>query len=261
MKLATWNVNSVRSRKELLLKWLKDDKPDVVLLQETKCIDEAFPKDEIEELGYNISIHGQKTYNGVAVLSLYPIDELITKLPGNPVPDEARYLEAVISLPNKAIRVISVYVPNGDGEDGTRFEIKLRFLDALRNHMKNLLKLDEIALIGGDFNVAPEEIDTYSPEANRDSVLFHIEVRRRLRAILNLGYSDSFRIHHPKESQFTWWDYRGASWYNNKGMRIDHILLSPEACDLLKDVKINSELRGSVNPSDHVPVICELNIF
>jgi exodeoxyribonuclease-3 len=258
MKIATWNVNSIRMRKELLLKWLAKDKPDVVLLQETKCTDDLFPKDEIEDLGYNISIHGQKAFNGVAILSLYPIDESITKFLHNPVPDESRYLEAVISLPKKAIRVVSVYVPNGAGEDDTRFKIKLKFLDALRDHMKNLLKLDEITLVGGDFNVAPEEIDTYSVEASRDSVLFDIEVRKRLRAILNLGYYDSFRTCHPDKSQFSWWDYRAACWYHNKGMRIDHILLSPEAGDLLKDTKIESELRGSVNPSDHVPMVCEI---
>lgn len=258
MKIATWNVNSVRSRKELLLKWLAQDKPDVVLLQELKCTNDLFPAAEIEDLGYNLALHGQKSFNGVAVLSLFPIDEFNTSFHGNPIPDEARYIEAVISIPGKAIRVASVYVPNGGGEDGSRYQIKLEFLDALRVHMKSLLKLDELIFIGGDFNVAPEPLDVYSPEAWSDSVLFTLEVRARLRAILNLGYNDAFRALHPKTQLFTWWDYRGASWYHNHGLRIDHILTSPEAYDLLKSVKIEADLRGAANPSDHVPVVCEL---
>ena len=260
MKLATWNVNSINSRKELFLKWLTKNKPEVVLLQETKCIDAAFPKSEIEESGYNIALHGQKAFNGVAILSLFPIDESIKAFPNNPVPNESRYLESVISIEKKAIRVISVYVPNGAGEDDTRFKIKLKFLDALHAHMKKLLLLDEITLIGGDFNIAPEEADTYNVEASEDSVLFDIEVRKKFRAFLNLGYYDSFRMVHPDKVQFTWWDYRAAAWYHNHGMRIDHILLSPEACDLLKDAKIDRDMRASVKPSDHVPVICELKL-
>ncbi|NRA73290.1 MAG: exodeoxyribonuclease III [Rickettsiales bacterium] len=260
MKIATWNVNSINSRKELFLKWLTKTKPEVVLLQETKSVDEAFPKSEIEEQGYNIVLHGQKTFNGVAILSKFPIDESIKTFPKNPVSNEARYLESVISVPQKAIRVISVYVPNGAGIDDTRYKIKLKFLEELRIHMSKLLKLDEIILIGGDFNVAPEEIDTYNVEASKDSVLFHIEVRKRFRAFLNLGYYDSFRIMHPNKVEFSWWDYRGASWYHNRGLRIDHILLSPEACDLLKNTKIDRDLRASVKPSDHAPVICELKI-
>jgi exodeoxyribonuclease-3 len=259
MKIATWNVNSVRSRKELLLKWLAQDKPDVVLLQELKCTNDLFPAAEIEDLGYNLALHGQKALNGVAVLSLFPIDEFKTNFSGNPIPDESRYIEAVISIPGKAIRVASVYVPNGGGEDGSRFQIKLEFLDAIHGHMKSLLKLDELTFIGGDFNVAPEPIDTYSVEASHDSVLFTLEVRARLRALLNLGYHDAFRVLHHKTQLFTWWDYRAASWYHNHGLRIDHILTSPEACDLLKAVKIEAELRGVANPSDHVPVVCEVS--
>ena len=260
MKLATWNVNSIRMREESLIKWLKKDQPEVVLLQETKCVDDVFPKTEIESLGYNIAMHGQKTFNGVAVLSKFPIDESVKTFHNNPIENETRYLEAVISVPSKAIRVISVYVPNGAGEDDTRFKIKLKFFDALRSHMKKLLELDEIVLIGGDFNVAPEEIDTYSTEATEDTVLCDIEVRKKFRSLLGLGYYDSFRLVHPTELQFTWWDYRGAAWYHNKGLRLDHILLSPEASDLLKDVKIEHNLRSGVKPSDHVPVICEVKL-
>jgi len=260
MKIATWNVNSINSRKELFLKWLAKNKPEIVLLQETKSVDNAFPKSEIEERGYNIVLNGQKTYNGVAILSKFPIDESIKTFANNPVAGEARYLESVITVKEKTIRVISVYVPNGAGIDDSRYKIKLKFLDALRVHMNNLLKLDEIALIGGDFNVAPEEVDTYNVEASRDSVLFDIEVRKKFRSLLHLGYYDSFRVIHPSEVEFTWWDYRAASWYHNRGLRIDHILLSPEACDLLKDVKIDRNLRASVKPSDHVPVICELEL-
>jgi exodeoxyribonuclease III len=260
MKVATWNVNSINSRKDFLLKWLKKDKPDVVLLQETKCVDDGFPNTELEELGYNLAIHGQKRFNGVAILSKFPIDESVKTFHGNPVSDEARYLESVISIPNKAIRVISIYVINGGGEDDSRFKIKLKFMEALREHMKKLLELDEIIFVGGDFNVAPEEIDTYNVEATEDTVLCDIEVRKKFRALLGLGYYDSYRMVHTTEVQYTWWDYRSAAWYHNRGLRIDHILLSPEAVDLLEDVKIERNLRSGVKPSDHVPVICEMKL-
>jgi len=260
MKIATWNVNSINIRKESFLKWLAQTKPDVVLLQEIKCIDEAFPKTEVEELGYNLGVHGLKGYSGVAVLSLFPIDECSTSFDGDPVPNESRYLECVISVPHKAIRIASVYVPNGGEMEDTRYKHKLKFLEALHEHMKTLLKLDEIVLIGGDFNVAPEEIDTYSVEASKGTAFFDIEVRKRFRALLNLGYCDSFRALHPNTSQFTWWDYRGASWYHNRGLRLDYILLSPEAADLLQDVQVDSKLRESVRPSDHAPVVCEIKL-
>lgn len=260
MKIATWNVNSISSRLELFLIWLEKYKPHIVLLQEIKCINEKFPRAEIEELGYNIAIHGQKSYNGVAILSLSPIDEFHTSLPSSPVPDEARYIEAVISLNQNAIRVASVYVPNGQEISSPRYQNKLQFIDALYNHLYSLQPLDEICVIGGDFNVAPENIDVFDPIYLKDDVLFDLQIRNKFRALTNLDYIDAFRALNKENGQFTWWDYRGNSWKDNLGARIDHLLLSPQAVDVLKDCSIQRDLRDKVKPSDHVPVICELNL-
>jgi exodeoxyribonuclease-3 len=264
MKIATWNVNSINSRLAQLLEWLVKVKPDLVLLQEIKCTNENFPRDAIEELGYNIVISGQKTFNGVAVLSLYKIGEHHTNFPGNPLPEHARFLEVILSTSKGAMRVISIYVPNGGSDvgDDYRYRVKLEFMEALRAHMKELLMLDEPVIIGGDLNVAPEEIDVHSTKSLEDDVLFTYEVRAQFRAFINLGYYDAYRMLNPnKAQQYTWWDYRNGSWYYNKGMRIDHLLLSPEACDRLKEVSIESDLRGAVKPSDHVPIMCQLTEY
>lgn len=258
MKISTWNLNSIQPRKTQLINWLSKNKRDIVLLQETKCMDTAFPRNEIEELGYNLALCGQKTFNGVAVCSLFRIDEYTTAFPGNPIPEQARYIETVISIPKGAVRIISVYVPNGGGFDDDKYKIKLEFMDALLEHLKALIALNEPVIIGGDFNVAPEELDVYDSKIAADTVLFNDEVRSKFRAFINLGYYDAYRILHPNNRQFSWWDYREGAWYHNKGMRIDHILLSPEICDRLKLVNIESEFRGNVQPSDHVPVTCEL---
>ncbi len=260
MKICTWNVNSVSSRLEILLTWLEKYKPDIVLLQETKCINEKFPRSEIEELGYNIAIHGQKTYNGVAILSFSPIDEFHTELPSNPRPEDARYIEAIISVKKGAIRVASVYVPNGHELGSEKYKMKLDFMDALYNHMESLKELDEICVIGGDFNVAPEDMDVYSPDTLKTTVLFDLAIRKKFRSLTNLDYIDAFRASNPTEEQFTWWDYRGGSWQKNKGARIDHLLLSPYASDLLTKSYVHSDLRNKDKPSDHIPVICELSI-
>jgi len=260
MKIATWNVNSINVRKNHLLGWLKDKKPDIVLLQEIKCENDKFPREAIEELGYNLAVAGQKGFNGVAILSLFPIDEFITTLDGSPLPEHSRYIEAVISIKGAAIRVASVYVPNGEDLESDKYPLKLKFFDALKAHMKNLLDLDEYLVIGGDFNVAPEDIDNYDPISTQGSVLFSLEVRKKFRSLLNLGFYNAYRLVNPHGHQFSWWDYRGGSWQRNKGMLIDHILLSPKAADKLQLTEIDEKLRGAENPSDHVPLICELSL-
>lgn len=257
MKIATWNVNSIRMRKDLVVKWMKANKPDVLLLQETKCLDSDFPREDFEDLGYNIALSGQKTFNGVAILSLYPIEDVIKDFDNNPL-DHARYIEAVIVAPETVVRVASVYVPNGESLDSEKYPHKLAFFNALEEHMGKLLKLNESLVIGGDFNVAPEEIDTYSVSESLDSVLFHISVRKKFRNLINLGLCDAYRVLHPKEQQFSWWDYRRGAWHKNHGLRIDHLLLSPEASDKLHAASIDQNPRGLDSPSDHAPVICEL---
>ncbi|MFW0777222.1 MAG: exodeoxyribonuclease III [Rickettsiales bacterium] len=255
MIVAAWNVNSVKARLNHLLDWLKTDSPDVVLLQELKCVDEAFPTMEVEELGYNIATHGQKTYNGVAILSKYPIDDIIRGLPDNDSDEQARYIEAVICHPKTVMRVASVYVPNGSDITSDKFPYKLAFLDRLYEHCKTLLSYDEAFVIGGDYNIAPMEVDVHNPGAWKDSVLTHDEVRTRFRKLLNLGIYDAAQV--MRNHDFSWWDYRGGAFNKDDGLRIDHLLLSPQATDLLKHYSVKKELRALEKASDHAPVVGE----
>lgn len=258
-KIATWNVNSIKSRLPHLIEYLRgDNAPDILLLQELKCTNDTFPYMEIEDAGYNIAAHGQKTYNGVAILSRYPIDDVIKELPGETEDDHARYIEAVISLDKKAIRVASIYVPNGQSPDSDKFQYKMRFFDRLYNHINNLLQYDEALILGGDYNVAPGNIDVYDPKELNGTTCFHIDERRKFHKLLGLGLTDAYRAIHNNKQQFSWWDYRAGCWQGNKGMRIDHLLLSPEAADMLANSDIYMEPRGKEKPSDHTPVWCSL---
>lgn len=259
LRIATWNVNSIKSRLHQLLPWLKETAPDIALLQEIKTTNDTFPSMEIEDLGYNLAIHGQKTYNGVAILSKWHLSDIRTHLPDGDGDMEARYIEAVASIKDTAIRVASVYVPNGQSPDSEKFQYKLRFLDRLRTHAKSLLTLEEMLVIGGDYNVAPAPLDVYDPKSLEGTVCFHPQERERLHALCYLGLYDAFRVMHPHTQAFTWWDYRGGGFDNDKGMRIDHLLLSPQATDRLKSCEIAHHLRAGERPSDHAPVICNLD--
>ncbi len=256
ISIATWNVNSIRSRLPHLLDWLRSDKPDIVLLQELKCTDDVFPSMEIEELGYNIAIHGEKTYNGVAILSKFPLNDISRGLAENEEDTHARYIEAVVNLPKTAIRVASVYVPNGQEILSEKFSYKLRFLDKLYAHIKTLLTYEEILVIGGDYNIAPDDSDVHDPKAWEGSVLTHNEVRSRFRKIINLGVYDACRILQAEGNiEYSWWDYRGNSLATDNGLRIDHILLSPQAADRLAEYHVKKDLRELEKASDHAPVV------
>lgn len=266
--IATFNVNSVKARLPRLVEWLKSANPDIVCLQELKCVDADFPFLEIENLGYNIALVGQKSYNGVAILSKYKIEETIKDLP-NFTHDQARYIESVIAVGEKVIRVASIYVPNGGGdllegerlEDSKKFRYKLDFLDALRAHFANLIKENEIQIFAGDLNVAVEEIDVFDPKYLSETVCFHSLERQRMRAILNLGITDSFRAKNPNSQTFSWYDYRGGSWQNGKGMRIDYLLTSPLASDKITQAAIHDKgVRDAEKASDHCPCALELEI-
>ncbi len=261
MKIATWNVNSVKARLEPALAWLKQAKPDVVCLQEIKTVDENFPRQPFEERGYNCAVHGQKSYNGVAILSKRVMEDVTPRLPGgDEADDHARYLEAVIQGDKGMVRVASIYAPNGNPQPGAKFDYKLAWLERLRRHAKTLLKAEEPVVLMGDYNVIPEDKDAARPKAWAKDALFQPESKAALRRIENLGYADAFRALHPEDGHYTFWDYFG-SWERNNGIRIDHILLSPQGLDRLKDVGIDKEVRGaSEKPSDHVPVWCELTI-
>ena len=254
MKIATWNVNSIRMRLPALLDWLKAATPDVVLLQETKVLDEAFPALEIGDLGYNIALNGQKTYNGVAILAKRPIEVETRKLPGDAADEEARYIEAIVDR----LRVASVYVPQGTDVAGPRFAFKLRYFERLREHLRTLLAYEEPFVIGGDWNVAPEEIDVWDAVRLDGTLCYHPEERKRFRAILHLGVSDAFRVLNGAPHSYSWWDYRGGGWQRDQGMRIDHLILSPQAADRLQASGIDKSPRGVEKASDHTPVWCDL---
>ncbi len=259
ISVATWNVNSIKARLPNVIDWLRSAKPDVVLLQELKCMDEAFPRMEIEDIGYNLAIHGQKTYNGVAILSKFPIDDITKNIP-NFEDASSRYIEAVISVGGGAIRVASVYVPNGQSPDSEKFQYKMNFYDKLHAHLKNIIGYDEKILIGGDYNCAPEDIDVYDPKSLRGTTCFHPDEQAKFRKLLNLGYADIYRKLHPDRHEFSWWDYRAGAFNYNKGMRIDQILVNPKAADSVVSCHIDAEPRGKEKASDHTPVVCEITI-
>ncbi len=255
--IATWNVNSIRSRLEHLLAWLQQDKPDIALLQELKCTAENFPYEQIEALGYNVAVHGQKSYNGVAILSKFPVEDIVTTLPGDGDDTQARYIEAVVTLSaQQVIRVASVYVPNGNSIGSDKFHYKQDFLQRLYRHMHMLLSYEEMLVIGGDYNVAPERQDVYDPIARDGSICFHPDERHAFRALLYLGMTNAFRALHPEARQFSWWDYRAGAWAKNEGMLIDHLLLSPQAADRLRLCRVNENVRSWDKASDHAPVEC-----
>lgn len=256
MKIATWNVNSIRQRLSALNYFIKSEDPDIIMLQELKCSKDHFPKEEIKALGYNnISFKGQKAYNGVAIISKLPFEE-VNKNNNNLLEDEeARYLEVTLEAFGQCFRLISIYVPQGQALGTIRFDYKMRFYTALTQKINTLLQNEEILLIGGDLNVAPENIDVYDSEKLANSMGFHLEEREKLRELLNARLTDAFRIKYPYRKEFSWWDYRGLGFQYDRGMRIDHILISPEGVDLLKDCYFLKSLRSQEKASDHIPVV------
>jgi exodeoxyribonuclease III len=252
-QVVSWNVNSIKSRLQNFFEFVDKYSPDIILLQELKCLEEAFPRMEIEEKGYNLAISGQKTYNGVAILSKSPIEDICKTLPGDDEDTQARYIEGF----TMGMRVSSVYVPNGQEVGSDKFQYKLRFFDRLNEHVKTLRGYDEQLVIGGDYNVAPEPIDVYNPKALEGGIGFHIEERKKFRKLINNGMADSYRILHPNKQEFSWWDYRSGAWDQNKGMRIDQILLSPQSCDKLLEAGVYNEIRGKEKASDHAPIFCK----
>ena len=249
MKIATWNVNSIKARLGHLLDWLDLATPDVVLLQELKCVDAEFPWTALEERGWCCAVRGQKAYNGVAVLSRLPILETVATLDGDD--GEARYLEAVLS---NGVRVASIYVPMGQSTESDRFPFKLAFIDAVRRRAETLLTLDQPFVLGGDYNITPDDRDVFDPRALAGQVLAHPEERARLRRLLFLGLTDALRALDDGAGRFSWWDYREGAWPRNRGLRIDHLLLSPLAADRLLRSGIDKTPRGWERPSDHTPV-------
>ncbi|WP_273758831.1 exodeoxyribonuclease III [Bartonella sp. AU55XJBT] len=259
MKIATWNIAGIKARHETLYQWLQQNQPDIVCLQEIKSIDENFPRDAIENLGYHIETHGQKSFNGVAILSKKTPDEVIRRLPGNNNDEQARYIEAVYSINKGVIRVASLYLPNGNPIESEKYSYKMEWMERLYAHAKSLLAYEEPLVLAGDYNVIPTPLDAKKPHEWDQDALFLRKTRKAFQRMLHLGLYDAIRNVTDTPS-FSFWDFQARAWSKNNGIRIDHLLLSPEAVDHLMCAHSQTEVRGFSKPSDHVPVWIHLNI-
>jgi len=260
MRIATWNVNSIKQRTDSALAWLKERQPDIVCLQETKCVDDAFPRLEFEAAGYNVAVHGQKTFNGVALLSKFPFDEVNIGLPGDDTDDHARFIEAVVSTKNGALRVASLYLPNGNPPDTDKYTYKIGWMKRLSAYARERLMLEEPLIMAGDYNVIPAPADARNPQAWTGDALFLPQTRDAFRALMNIGLTDALRATSDAPGLYTFWDYQAGAWQKNNGIRIDHMLLSPLAADRLADAGIDKHVRSWEKPSDHVPVWADFDI-
>jgi len=258
LKIATWNINGVRARMDGLLTWLKDSRPDIACLQEIKTVDDGFPRLEIEALGYHVETHGQKGFNGVALLSLQRPDEVLRGLPGDGDDPQARFIEGVFSRPGGAIRVASLYLPNGNPVDSDKYPYKLAWMRRLEAFARDRMALEEPLVLAGDYNVIPMAYDCYDRAAWEGDALFLPQTRQAFRRIERLGMTDALRATTDAAGLYTFWDYQAGAWQKNNGIRIDHLLLSPEAAARLRSCAIEKHTRGWEKPSDHVPVAAHL---
>jgi exodeoxyribonuclease-3 len=254
LKIATWNINGVKARIDNLQAWLKESDPDIACLQEIKSVDEGFPRLELEALGYHVETHGQKGFNGVAILSKKSPDEVNRGLPGDDSDEQARFIEAVFSTDGGVLRVVSLYLPNGNPVDTEKFPYKLSWMKRLQAFAEDRLALEEPLVLAGDYNVIPEPVDCHDPKAWEGDALFRPESRNAFRQLENLGFTDALRAVNDEAETYTFWDYQAGAWPKNNGIRIDHLMLSPEAANLLKSATVEKHVRGWEKPSDHVPV-------
>jgi exodeoxyribonuclease-3 len=258
MKVATWNINGVKARIDTLLAWLAEAAPDIVCLQEIKSVDEQFPRAEIEAMGYNVETHGQKGFNGVALLSRLPFDEVNRGLPGDDADEQARFIEGVFSIDGGVLRVVSLYLPNGNPIGTPKFDYKLGWMQRFERWVESRLTLEEPLVLAGDYNVIPQPVDAKNPDAWLGDALFQPESRAALRRLCNLGLTDATRAVSDDGGVYTFWDYQAGAWQKNNGIRIDFQLLSPEAADRLRGARIDKHVRAWEKPSDHVPVVIDL---
>ncbi|MGR3759065.1 exodeoxyribonuclease III [Roseobacteraceae bacterium NS-SX3] len=268
MKIATFNINGIKARTQALPEWLDEAQPDVVLLQEIKSVDETFPREIFEDGGYNVETHGQKGFNGVAILSKLPLEDVRRGLPGDDGDEQARWIEATV-VGKQALRVCGLYLPNGnpveleaDGSPvaGGKYAYKLAWMERLKDRAEALLAEEMPALMAGDYNIIPQAEDAKRPEAWRDDALFRPASRAAFQRIVNLGFTEAFRARHQGPGHYSFWDYQAGAWNKDDGIRIDHFLLTPQAADLLRDCQIDKDVRGREKPSDHVPVWVELDL-
>ena len=257
MLISSWNVNSVRARILNITEYLKKFSPDILMIQEIKTEDKNYPYEEIKSLNYNSYVFGQKAYNGVAILSKEKISDLKNDII-NDKKKQSRIIKAEFNFKKKNIQLINIYTPNGNPVDTEKYDYKLYWLDSFIKHLKLLSKKNENIIIGGDFNIIPSAEDVHDPKGYENDALYRLEVRKKLREIINIGFNDSYRYIHPDKEGYTFWDYTSGAWQKNNGMRIDHFLVSNSLINNVKDVKINKFPRGRQKPSDHTPIEIEL---
>ncbi|MEM9971451.1 MAG: exodeoxyribonuclease III [Pseudomonadota bacterium] len=257
MKIATFNINGIKARFDGLTEWLQGSAPDVAVLQEIKSVDEAFPREHFEDLGYRVETHGQKSFNGVAILSKLPLEDVTRGLPGDDDDEQARWIEATV-MGERAVRVCGLYLPNGNPAPGPKYDYKLAWMARLKDRAAALLQEEDPAVMCGDYNIIPLDEDCARPDAWREDALARPESRSAFRQIVNLGFTEAFRTRTYGGGHYSFWDYQAGAYDRNDGIRIDHHLLTPQAADLLEACWIEADVRGREKPSDHVPVWVEL---
>ena len=258
MKIATFNINGIKARYPALCDWLDESQPDIALLQEIKSVDENFPREMFEERGYNVETHGQKSFNGVAILSKLPLEDVTRGLPGDDGDEQARWIEATVVGDSHAVRLCGLYLPNGNPCPGPKYDYKLSWMARMETRARALLAEEMPVVMAGDYNIIPQDEDAARPEAWKDDALARPESRAAYRRILNLGFTEAFRARVAEPEHYSFWDYQAGAWQRNDGIRIDHLLLSAQAADLLESCQIDKDIRAREKPSDHVPVWIEL---
>jgi exodeoxyribonuclease-3 len=258
MKIATFNINGIKARIAALPEWLEEAEPDVALLQEIKSVDENFPRELFEDMGYNVETHGQKSFNGVAILSKLPLEDVTRGLPGDETDEQARWIEATV-VGKQAIRICGLYLPNGNPAPGPKYDYKLAWMERLQARAEALLAEETPFLMAGDYNIIPQDEDARRPEVWQEDALARPESRAAYRRLLNLGLTEAFRARVQGPEHYSFWDYQAGAWNKDDGIRIDHFLLSPAVADILLDCQIDKHVRAKEKPSDHVPVWVELD--
>lgn len=257
MRIATYNINGIKARIETLLTWLDEAKPDVALLQEIKSVDEAFPREEIEDRGYTVETHGQKGFNGVAILSRLPLEDVRRGLPGDDSDEQARWIEGTV-IGERPVRVCGLYLPNGNPAPGPKYDYKLTWMERMHARIQEIMAEEIPAVFAGDYNVIPQPEDAKTPDGWREDALFRPETRAAFRKILSLSLTEAFRAHTSGPGHYSFWDYQAGAWQKDNGIRIDHHLLTPQAADLMQNCWIERDQRAREKPSDHVPVWLDL---
>ncbi|MEL6409226.1 MAG: exodeoxyribonuclease III [Pseudomonadota bacterium] len=260
MKIASFNINGIKARLPALTQWLDEAAPDIAILQEIKSVDEGFPREVFEERGYQVETHGQKSFNGVALLSKHPLEDVMRGLPGDETDDQARWIEATVMGAATAMRICGLYQPNGNPTPGPKYDYKLAWMERMQTRAEELLAAEEPFFMAGDYNIIPQDEDAARPDAWREDALARPESRAAYRKLVNLGLTDAFRARVQSDGHYTFWDYQAGAWNRNDGIRIDHFLLSPQAADLMTDCGIDKDIRDREKPSDHVPIWVEFDL-